>query len=138
MFRSKFMLAMLVALSSALPNVAAADSCWWHNGSLMRLSAYGEGRAFHYEQPRAGLAALGIGRGTMLFNGRTDGASYSGVANVFSSSCPGQPFGYQVQGPVGAGQTSVTLYGSREVRNGCAGTGTYTQDVLSFTYAYQC
>lgn len=135
---TKSLIAGLTALATLVPSIAAADSCWWHNGSLMRLSAYGEGRAFHYENPRGGLAALGIYRGTMLFNGRTDGRNYSGVANVFSSSCPGQPMGYQVQGPIGAGQTSVTLYGTREVRNGCYATGAYTQDVLTFTYAYQC
>lgn len=130
--------AAVAAFAMLAPTLAAADSCWWHNGSLMRLSAYGEGRAFHYENPRGGLAAAGVQRGTMLFNGRNQGGFYSGAAQVFSSSCPGQPLTYQVQGPVGAGQTSVTLYGTREVRNGCYGTGQYVQDVLTFTYAFQC
>jgi hypothetical protein len=134
----KTLLASMAALATLAPTVAAADSCWWHNGSLMRLSAYGEGRAFHYENPREQLAAAGVQPGTMLFNGRNQGGYYSGAAQVFSSSCPGQPLMYEVAGPVGANQTSVTLYGTREVRNGCYGTGQYVQDVLTFTYAFQC
>lgn len=135
---AKTLMAGLAALATLAPSVAAADSCWWHNGSLMRLSAYGEGRAFHYENPRGGLASAGVRPGTMLFNGRNQNGYYSGAAQVFSSSCPGQPLMYEVAGPVGANQTSVTLYGTREVRNGCYGTGQYVQDVLTFTYAFQC
>lgn len=136
MFR--FLAAALTAFATLAPTIASADSCWWHNGSLMRLSAYGEGRAFHYENPRPELARAGVRPGTMLFNGRNQGGNYSGAAQVFSSACPGQPMMYQVQGNVGANQTSVTLYGTRPVRQGCVATGAFTQDTLHFTYAFQC
>ncbi|WP_224813791.1 hypothetical protein [Hasllibacter sp. MH4015] len=134
----KILIAALAALSTLAPTLAAADSCWWHNGSLMRLSANGEYRYFHYEQPRAGLEQLGIYRGQLLFSGTNRGGYYRGSANAFNGGCFNQPLSYAVEGPVGAGQTSITLYGTRQVRQGCNFTGQVTQDVLTFTYAYQC
>lgn len=136
--RSWILRCSLVLCLGIAPSVASADSCWWHNGSLMRLASAGEARAFYYEQPRDVLFAAGVRPGTLLFNGRNQGGYYSGVAQVFSSGCPGQPLAYNVEGPVGPNQTSVTMYGTREVRNGCFGTGQFVQDVLTFTYAFQC
>ena len=40
-------------LSLGASSEAKADSCWWHNGSLMRLKARGNDRWFYYERPRA-------------------------------------------------------------------------------------
>ena len=44
------------AVSLGATDIARADSCWNHNGSLMRLKARGNQRWFYYERPRAGLA----------------------------------------------------------------------------------
>lgn len=117
---------------------ALADSCWWHNGSLMRLQAYGNERYFYYEEPRQALWNSGVRRGTLLFNGTNNGGWYSGLSRVFSSSCPGQPLEYWVEGPVGNGQTKVTMHGTRERNRNCYGTGQMTTDTLVFTYAHQC
>ncbi|PLW76018.1 hypothetical protein [Cohaesibacter celericrescens] len=114
---------------------AAADSCWWHNGSLMRLQAQGNQRWFSYERPRAGLS---VGRGTLLFNGRKSGNWYSGTARVFSKYCPDTPLEYHVEGPVQADQLGVTMHGDREVHKRCRGTGRWTRDTLVFTYAKKC
>ena len=46
----------LVSAILAVGSPALADSCWDHNGSLMRLKAKGNQRWFFYEQPKATLA----------------------------------------------------------------------------------
>lgn len=115
--------------------VANADSCWWHNGSLMRLKARGNERWFYYERPRQGLS---VGPGTLLFNGRKQGNWYVGTARVFSKFCPSTPLAYHVEGPVAKSQTKVTVYGTREVHRRCQPTGRYKEDQLVFTYSHRC
>ncbi len=122
-------------LSLAGASSAKADSCWWHNGSLMRLKARGNQRWFYYERPRAGLS---VGRGTLLFNGRKQGNWYTGTSRVFSRYCPGAPLAYHVEGPVARSQTKVTVYGTRQIHKRCRPTGRYVEDTLVFTYARRC
>lgn len=117
---------------------ARADSCWVHNGSLMRLQDAGSLRLFSYEVPRNELRSAGVRRGTVLFDGENLGGWYRGFARVFSSSCPGEPLNYYVEGPVTGGQARVTLLGSREVHDNCSPTGRYTTDRLVFDYSHQC
>ena len=131
---SRFALACLLALVAA---PAAADSCWWHNGSLMRLQASGDWRTFTYENPRDVLRGAGVRRGTVLFEGRKVGEWYTGTARVFSRFCPNDPYEYAVEGPVGAGP-SVTVEGWRETFRQCAPDGGSTRDRLVFTYAHDC
>ena len=59
---------------------------------------------------------------------------------VFSSSCVGSPLEYWVQGPVlrSNNTLSIRMEGQREKHQNCYGTGQWTNDVLVFTYAYQC
>lgn len=83
---------------------ARADSCWWHNGSLMRLKVQGNQRWFYYERPRSGLA---VGPGTLLFNGRKQGNWYVGTARVFSRYCPSTPLPYHVEGPVASQPVAI-------------------------------
>ncbi len=132
--------AVLLALGalSAMSAPAAADSCWDHNGSLMRLKASGNQRWFYFERPRGVLRRAGVVRGTLLFNGVKDGNWYSGTARVFSKYCPGSPLEYFVEGPVRADQLRVTVSGSREVHERCAPTGKWTTDTLVFTYSHRC
>ena len=136
--RLLFLSLALVLSGLVAPGVALADSCWFHNGSLMRLQAQGQNRWFSYEAPRATLQSAGVQQGTLLFNGTNVNGWYSGTARVFSSACPGQPQEYTVSGPVGPNQTSVTLQGNRQVHNACRWTGAYTTDTLHFTYSHQC
>lgn len=124
-----------IALS---PTTASADSCWDHNGSLMRLKASGNQRWMYYEAPRDVLRRAGVRRGTLLFDGRKNGNTYTGNARRFSRYCPGNPLVYQVSGPVSPNQTKITVYGEREVHKRCQGTGRYKRDRLVFTYSHQC
>ncbi|MBL4733202.1 MAG: hypothetical protein JKY82_11515 [Rhizobiaceae bacterium] len=123
---------------SALPSMAIADSCWDHNGSVMRLQAQGNQRWFYYEEPRQVLRNSGVRRGTLLFNGRKDGDWYVGTARRFSKYCPGDPQEYSVEGPVRRDQLQVTVRGRREVHRQCTPTGNWTNDTLVFTYLYKC
>jgi hypothetical protein len=120
----KYLLATAALL--AMIGTASADSCWIHNGSLMRLEASGHDRTFTYENPRPGMWGIGVEAGTELFTGESDGRSYWGTAKVFT------PLGersYQVSGPISNGQKRVTLYGN---------TGIVSLDTLVFTYVGQC
>ncbi len=122
----------------AMPNYSKADSCWDHNGSLMRLQANGNDRWLYYENPRAVLRQAGVYTGTLLFEGRKSGNWYSGEARVFSKYCPGDPLIYDVQGPVRADQLHVTVRGTREVYKKCQPTGQFVEDTLIFTYSHDC
>ena len=135
---SMLVAAPVLCLAAIVPAPAAADSCWTHNGSLMRLEARGTERWFTYERPRRALRASGVRPGTLLFDGRKRGNTYTGTARVFSKHCPGNPLQYQVSGPVSRGQTRVTLYGDREIHQRCQPTGRYREDVLVFDYSHQC
>ena len=117
-------------------SVSLADSLWDHNGSLMRLEANGEERAFYYFQPRSVLQAAGVGSGTLLFDGYRDGRDYYGRSRVFSKHCRGTPHAYQVTGSV-VTETKVVLTGRRQIFNKCRPTGSYTTDELVFTYVGQ-
>lgn len=131
-------MALIAGFASTAPVPAAADSCWTHNGSLVRLEARGNQRWFSYERPRAALTVAGVKPGTLLFSGTKTGNTYEGTARVFSKYCPGEPLEYRVSGPVSRGQTRVTLYGEREVWKRCRPTGRYRNDVLIFDYSHRC
>jgi hypothetical protein len=82
-------------------------SQWEHNGSVVYLTADGAKRRFYYDAPRAGLDAIGVKRGTLLFEGRKDGDRYSGTAYLFSQKCGLQA--YAVSGPVASDQSQITI-----------------------------
>jgi len=139
----KLAAAVLIAAGFLAPghwelSKAHADSCWDHNGSLMRLQASGNERWFYYEIPRQVLRDAGVQRGTLLFNGQKDGNWYSGIARRFSKFCPGNPLEYFVEGPVRSDQLKVTVRGTREVHKKCVATGNMAVDELVFTYVRQC
>ncbi len=131
---------VITALTTGLTGVsgAQADSCWNHNGSIMRLQADGNNRWLSYEIPRNVLANAGVRRGTLLFNGVKSGNWYSGTARVFSKHCPGTPQEYFVEGPVREDQLQVTVHGTREIHQRCLPTGRHKTDTLVFTYSHQC
>ena len=132
------MFRIALALATALTAApASADSCWWHNGSLMRLVSSGDWRAFYYETPRQVLRDAGVRPGTLLFEGRKDGQWYEGNARIFSRHCAGDPYEYWVRGPISEGPT-VTVEGERDLFDRCAPTGQTRWDRLVFTYAHDC
>lgn len=122
----------------AIGSPVVADSCWDHNGSLMRLVANGNQREFHYEIPKKGLRKAGVNRGTLLFSGSKEGDNYIGKARRFSKDCPDTPLEYEVEGPVSRDQLHVTLYGSRQVYDNCQPSGRFVNDTLTFTYKHAC
>src|SRR6516164_973950 len=114
--RYSFAAVLALVLLESLPG--AADSFWTHNGSEMRLHVDGSSRTFLYERPRPGIAAEGVKRGTVLFQGSltekgTDNVEssveYSGTAFIFSARCGPQP--YQVSGTLGQLGQQITLEG---------------------------
>lgn len=125
-------------VSLAAPTRATADSCWDHNGSVMRLKAEGNQRWMYYEIPREVLRNAGVQQGTLLFNGQKDGNWYSGTARRFSKYCIGDPLEYFVEGPVRSDQLQVTVIGMREVHKQCQPTGKLARDELIFTYIRDC
>ena len=127
-----------LTFNTATSTTAAADSCWNHNGSVMRLVASGNQRWFYYEVPRQAMVNQGVTPGTLLFNGFKNGNTYNGTARVFSRHCPGAPLEYSVSGPVRPDQLQVTVYGTRPVMNQCQPTGQFKTDTLVFTYMHQC
>ena len=129
---------VLSTASVAFSTTASADSCWNHNGSVMRLVARGNQRWFYYEEPKQVLRRAGVRHGTLLFNGRKQGNFYSGTARRFSKYCPGEALEYHVEGPVRRDQLKVTVEGQREVYNRCRSTGRKAWDSLAFTYMYKC
>ena len=130
--------AVTLPVTLASTGVSNADSCWNHNGSLMRLKASGNQRWFYYEKPREVLRKAGVRRGTLLFNGRKNGNWYSGTARRFSKFCPGSPLEYYVEGPVRGDQLQVTVSGTRDVYKQCQYTGNVASDTLVFTYVRDC
>lgn len=132
------LMGVVTVLATLLPIGAAADSCWNHNGSVMRLKAQGNQRWFYYEQPKQVLWNAGVRPGTLLFDGRKNGNWYTGNARRFSKYCPGNPLIYHVEGPVRGDQLQVTVRGRREVHSQCTPTGRWAEDVLVFTYLYDC
>jgi len=91
----------------------AYDSYWQMRGSRMGLIAEGSLRRFHYVQPRADLAQVGVRPGTMLFEGHRYGDSYQGRAWVFHERC-GQR-SYTVSGSVSWDNRAVVLWGSAPI-----------------------
>ena len=120
------------------PISALADSCWNHNGSVVRLVASGAERWFYYEEPRDVLREAGVSRGTLLFEGQRDGNHYSGTARRFSKYCPDTPMEYAVEGPVSSDQLQVTVRGRRPLYDRCIPTGRDSEDTLTFTYLGDC
>lgn len=130
---------MVAALALSLTGAPAlADSCWMHNGSLVRLVSAGDVRTFLYETPRPGLRKIGVKRGTVLFKGKRHGQTYSGIARMFSTECARAVTEYSVEGPVSADQTRIVLSGWRELYRACAPTDQPVEDRLVFTYAHKC
>jgi hypothetical protein len=119
--------------SASTPEEAPRRSFWDHNGSIMSLTADGDKRQFYYEEPRRGIRAVGVSQGTLLFDGRRNGALYSGTAFIFSPDCG--PVPYDVRGAVSNGERRVTMRGKAPSRfNDRCQITAYKDDVLVFDF----
>lgn len=86
---------------------------WHHNGSVMRLDAIDEARAFIYMNPRDGLRREGVSAETVLFTGERKGQDYAGTAYVFNRTCGQREYG--VRGRVEDGERRVVLDGQAPI-----------------------
>lgn len=77
-------------------NLAEQGTHWELAGSKLVLTVDGDQWAFRYLEPRPGMMAEGVRRGTVLFKGREQGASLNGTAYRFSKRCG--PLPYEVSG----------------------------------------
>src|SRR5947208_1099306 len=109
------------------------SSRWDHNGSLVSLSATGTRRQFHYQSPAADLLQIGVQPGTLLFDGRKVGNTYSGTAYVFSKVCGALP--YATEGAVTPDQRTVTMYGKAPIVDSTCSVVQYRDDVLVFSFS---
>lgn len=79
-------IAALLTLFGVMP--AAGQALYDHNGSQMRLVEDGTTLRIFYEQPRPGIAAVGVRPGTLLFEGTLDDNLYlEGMTRIFSARC---------------------------------------------------
>lgn len=107
-----------------------ARGAWHHNGSVMRLDAIDDLRAFIYMNPRAGLLQENVSAETVLFTGERVGNAYAGTAFVFNRAC-GQ-LEYAVRGRVEDDEHRVVLQGQAPIVGpGCKVAGT-RPDTLVF------
>jgi hypothetical protein len=130
--------ALSICVASLANTPAFADSCWMHNGSVMRLAHVGSQRIMTYEVPRPALAQIGVFPGQILFEGYRAGNTISGQARIFSTECQGEERIYSVSGQVSANVRSFTLVGSRPIYRNCVPTGRAAQDRLVFTFLNDC
>ncbi len=118
--------------SSLMALAAHADSFWNHNGSTMRLQAYGQERVMRYEIPTERMRNAGAESGTILLTAQRIGNRYQGTARVFTKFCP-EPLLYAVAGPV-VNEGTIVLYGQRPGFSAhCGPDGTTRPDRLVFT-----
>ncbi|MGE3914981.1 MAG: hypothetical protein AB7F78_04715, partial [Hyphomicrobiaceae bacterium] len=115
---------------STAPTTAAKGSYWTHNGSRLRLEANGAERRFVYDLPRRGMLDAGANPGDAVFEGRREGATYSGTAYVLSKACG--RVGYQVAGNISADERSVVVEGQVPLHGPGCSVRAYRRDVLRF------
>jgi uncharacterized caspase-like protein len=86
-------------------------SMWDLEGSTVYLEGVpnSPARKFYFCQPTAAVRASGVRAGSLLFDGRRTGSSYSGTAYVAAGRC-GQ-FSYSVTGQVTNGDRTVVITG---------------------------
>lgn len=132
------MAALVLALAASASPALAQDSCYDHNGSLMRYKIVGNGFIVSYERPRSVLRRAGVRPGTVLVNGSFRGHQVTATARRFSRYCPQTPLEYTVTGWFEGENPNFVLEGSRQVFDRCRPTGRTAYDVLRFNYVGPC
>ncbi|KIT15944.1 SH3 domain-containing protein [Jannaschia aquimarina] len=113
MIKSLIVLAALLTSMLVGPQaVRAADFFYDHNGSRMVLSVDGSEVRIRYQQPRAGLANIGVRPGTLLFEGRVTNGILDGMSRIFNTNCG--EIDYFVHGAFRTGE-DFTLKGAAPV-----------------------
>ena len=109
-----------------------ALSYWNHNGSGMAWESRGDDRWIWYYRPRPGLAGVGVGQGTLLFEGRRSGDRMVGTAYTFSGPCG--PAGFAVDGPISANDERVSMTGTAPRRDEACNVVARRGERLDFTF----
>jgi len=85
---ARILAATLILLAGQISFAAAQSQTYDHNGSRMQVSRAGKQVQITYQTPRDGIAAQGVGPGTLLFSGTLDENDYlSGMARIFRRGC---------------------------------------------------
>ena len=122
------------ALVTGSTGAALTGAKWSHNNSTMRVESQGGTMRVLYDQPKSGLAGLGIAPGTPLFDGKKTGAnSYAGEATTFSKSCG--PAKFQVAGDLSGDGRRLVLRGQKPERGSNCQVSGYRPETLSFEVA---
>ncbi len=136
--RTAFAAAALLLSSLGSPALATDATLWNHNGSVMLLLLDGENLSIYYDKPKSGLESIGIGQGTLLFEGTEQpGGFIEGYARLFRNGC--EPAEYAVSGTRYDDDVAIELRGAAPVRasGGCdvidySGAGPNAKLVFSF------
>ncbi len=118
--------------SPPLPTVLfPSRSVWTHNGSVMSVTMANNKIRILYEEPRAGMVAEGVRRGTLLFEGEAFGERLLGTAFVFDRRCSGG-IPYQVSGDALQGRQRIVITGQAPSQLDSCQPVQYRPDTLVF------
>jgi hypothetical protein len=110
----------------------AKASLWLHDGSRMKLVSEGERVLVEFDRPREGLDKYGITHGSLLFQGKRHGKTYSGEAATYAPPCAAHTF--PVTGEPSLDYRRFSLHGKVPILDGsCKVTGT-RDETLTFDY----
>lgn len=135
--RTAFAAAALLLFSPGSPALGADATLWNHNGSVMLLLLDGENLSIFYDRPKPGLDVIGIGQGTLLFEGTEQpGGFIEGNARTFRNGCP--PAEYYVSGTRYDDDINIELKGAAPVRaSGECGVTDYSETGSNATLVFE-
>jgi hypothetical protein len=106
-------------------------SVWTHNGSVMSVTMANNKIRILYDEPRSGIVAEGVRRGTLLFEGEAFGERLLGTAFVFDRRCNGG-IPYQVSGDALQGRQKIIMTGQAPSQLDACQPAKYRSDTLVF------
>ena len=79
---------LTITLIAVMPNSVLAQQIWKYGDSTFQVNRkYGQSIEIIFEEPRVGLVAEGVARGTVLVTARGDGKKISGTSRLFRRDC---------------------------------------------------
>ena len=122
----------LRSLELTSTQAAPGPSRWNQNGSVVYLIADGAIRRLYYEIPLSELAAAGVKKGTLFFDGKKNGNHYIGRAYTFAAKC--KPMGFPVNGDISDDEKQVTLRGKVPKLNSSCKVARYSDEALVLNF----
>ncbi|CAK0744170.1 exported hypothetical protein [uncultured Gammaproteobacteria bacterium] len=102
---------LVLVPACAAPALAAESGQLWSYGDskfTVEIDPDGQVRVFFY-QPRSGLVEEGVVKGTLLFDGKTDGGKISGQSRLFRKDCG--MIAFRVSGTYNSEKGKISLTG---------------------------